>query len=149
MYIQLFGNGHLAEVVQQNLSQSLFVFLKELPQASGWADFPAWLTFGSGLLATFVIISFFVTSSDSGSLVIDMITAGGETDPPVLQRVFWAVTEGVVATALLLGGGLTALQTAAIATGLPFSLVLLLMIYSLHKSLAQDMPYRPYPYTTP
>jgi len=139
MYIQLFGKGHLAEVVQENLAQSLFVFLKDLPVASGWTNFPSWLLFGSGLLATLVIVTFFVTSSDSGSLVIDMITAGGETNPPVLQRIFWALTEGVVATALLLGGGLTALQTAAIATGLPFALVLLLMIYSLSKSLSEEL----------
>jgi choline/glycine/proline betaine transport protein len=139
MYIELFGGGHLTEVVQQNLAQSLFVFLQDLPHASGWGDFPSWLALGSGLLATLVIVTFFVTSSDSGSLVIDMITAGGKPNPPVVQRIFWAVTEGAVATALLLGGGLTALQTAAIASGLPFAFLLLLMIYSLNKSLAQEL----------
>ena len=68
--------------------------------------------------------------------MIDIITAGGNPDPPKLQRLFWAVLEGAVAAALLLGGGLVALQTAAITTGLPFALVLLFMIYSLRKGLA-------------
>jgi choline/glycine/proline betaine transport protein len=88
-------------------------------------------------LAVVVVITFFVTSSDSGSLVIDIITAGGNPDPPRIQRIFWAVMEGIVAAALLVGGGLIALQTAAITTGLPFAIVLLGMCYALHKGLAE------------
>jgi choline/glycine/proline betaine transport protein len=88
------------------------------------------------MLAIVVVVTFFVTSSDSGSLVIDIITAGGNPDPPVIQRLFWAILEGVVAAVLLLGGGLVALQTAAITTGLPFSLVLLGMCFALHRGLA-------------
>jgi choline/glycine/proline betaine transport protein len=79
---------------------------------------------------------FFVTSSDSGSLVIDIITAGGKRSPPTAQRVDWASLEGVVAAVLLLGGGLTALQTAAISAGLPFAVLLLVMILCLHRELA-------------
>jgi choline/glycine/proline betaine transport protein len=67
--------------------------------------------------------------------VIDIITAGGNPEPPVIQRVFWAVMEGAVAAALLLGGGLVALQTAAISTGLPFAIILLGMCWSLHLGL--------------
>ena len=85
-----------------------------------------------------VIIAFFVTSSDSASLVVDIITAGGRTDPPTVQRVFWAVTEGVVAAVLLIGGGLGALQTGVIITGLPFAVVLLLLGYSLLRGLRED-----------
>jgi choline/glycine/proline betaine transport protein len=70
-------------------------------------------------------------------LVIDIITAGGKKNPPVAQRIFWAVTEGVVAAALLVGGGLTALQTAAITTGLPFAILLLILIYCLQKTLSE------------
>lgn len=70
-------------------------------------------------------IVFFVTSSDSGSLIIDIIAAGGKTDAPVAQRVFWCTAEGLVAIALLLGGGLTALQAASLVTGFPFAIVLL------------------------
>jgi len=138
MYIELFGGGHLAEAVKDNLPRSLFFFLEHLPAASGYTAFPSGLVTAVSLLATLVIITFFVTSSDSGSLVIDMITAGGKPNPPVAQRIFWAVTEGIVAAALLVGGGLSALQTAAIATGLPFAVLLLLMIVSLYRGLASD-----------
>ncbi len=85
-----------------------------------------------------LIIVFFVTSSDSGSLVIDTITAGGKMDAPVAQRVFWCTLEGLVAIALLLGGGLNALQGAAVSTGIPFTLVLLAMCYCLFKALQSE-----------
>ena len=75
--------------------------------------------------AMLLTIIFFVTSSDSGSLIIDIIAAGGKVDAPVAQRVFWCTAEGLVAIALLLGGGLSALQAASLATGFPFALVLL------------------------
>lgn len=72
-----------------------------------------------------LVIVFFVTSSDSGSLVIDAISAGGKVNAPVPQRVFWCLFEGLVAIALILGGGLVALQAMAVSTGLPFAVVLL------------------------
>lgn len=89
-------------------------------------------------LSIVVITSFFVTSSDSASLVVDIITAGGHPNPPTIQRIFWAITEGVVAAVLLLGGGLGALQTGVITTGLPFALVLLLVGFSLLRGLRED-----------
>ena len=92
----------------------------------------------SGLLATLLVITFFVTSSDSGSLVIDHLTSGGKHDVPKIQRVFWAVTEGAVASVLLIGGGLTALQTAAITTGLPFAVILCLMCYTVYLGLENE-----------
>ena len=70
-------------------------------------------------------IIFFIISSDSGSLIIDIIAAGGKVDTPVSQRVFWCSLEGLVAIALLLGGGLKSLQAASLATGFPFAIVLL------------------------
>jgi betaine/carnitine transporter, BCCT family len=76
--------------------------------------------------------------SDSGSLVIDSITAGGKVDAPVVQRVFWCSFEGLVAIALLLGGGLASLQAAAIATGLPFAIVLVAMCYSTYVGLRAE-----------
>ncbi len=82
-----------------------------------------------------LIIIFFVTSSDSGSLVIDTITAGGKMNAPTIQRVFWCILEGLVAIALLLGGGLAALQGAAVSTGIPFTVVVLLMCYTVYKAL--------------
>ena len=82
----------------------------------------------TGLLSVVGIILaiiFFVTSSDSGSLVIDTMAAGGKIDSPVMQRAFWCVLEGLVAIAILLGGGLNSLQATALVAGLPFAIVLI------------------------
>jgi BCCT family betaine/carnitine transporter len=92
----------------------------------------------TSFLGIILVIVFFVTSSDSGSLVIDTITAGGKVNAPVSQRVFWASFEGLVAIALLLGGGLTALQAMAVSTGFPFTIVLLLVCFSIFKGLASE-----------
>jgi BCCT family betaine/carnitine transporter len=105
----------------------------------------------TSFIAIVLVLVFFITSSDSGSLVIDSITAGGKIDVPVGQRVYWAVMEGIIAGTLLFGGGsdaLGALQAAAITVGLPFTLVLLIMCISLFMGLlashrlikAQDSP---------
>ncbi|MBK1625475.1 BCCT family transporter [Afifella marina] len=110
--------------VSAELPVKLFLMLEHLPLAS--------ITSFIGIV---LVIVFFVTSSDSGSLVIDTITAGGKVDAPVAQRVFWATFEGLVAIALLLGGGLKALQSAAVATGFPFALILLLMIWCIYQGL--------------
>lgn len=125
IYIEMFGSGGLADAVSNNIPVSLFVFLENFP-----------LSTITSILAVIVIITFFVTSSDSGSMVIDIITAGGNPDPPRPQRLFWAISEGVVAAVLLLGGGLVALQTASIITGLPFAVVILLMCWAVYKGLA-------------
>ncbi len=106
---------------------ALFGLLKELPLYGVVAP-----------IALVLIVIFFVTSSDSGSLVIDTITAGGKMDAPVAQRVFWCTLEGLVAIALLLGGGLNALQGAAISTGIPFTIVILVMCYCLWLALKRE-----------
>lgn len=106
---------------------SLFGMLSELPLAA--------ITSVVGIV---LVIVFFVTSSDSGSLVIDTITAGGKINAPVSQRVFWVIFEGLVAAALLLGGGLVALQAASVSTGLPFAIVLLFACYALIKGLIDE-----------
>mgnify|MGYP000403936637 CR=1 FL=1 len=92
----------------------------------------------SASLATLLVITFFVTSSDSGSLVIDHLTSGGKHDVPRAQRIFWALTEGLVAAILLYGGGLNALQTAAITTGLPLAFILCLMCYTVYLGLDNE-----------
>ena len=84
-------------------------------------------------------IVFFVTSSDSGSLIIDIIAAGGKVDAPIPQRVFWCTAEGLVAIALLLGGGLKSLQAASLATGFPFAIVLLGMGICVWIGLRQEV----------
>lgn len=96
----------------------------------------------TSFIAITLVIVFFVTSSDSGSLVIDSITAGGKLDAPVAQRVFWAVVEGLVAISLLYVGGseaLNALQAGSITTALPFTVILLLMCFSLYKGLRSEL----------
>ena len=110
---QLVGTG-FEGVREAALELKLFAMLGELP-----------LTEITSFVGIVLVVVFFVTSSDSGSLVIDTITAGGKVDAPKPQRVFWAFIEGGIAIALLLGGGLVALQAMAVSTGLPFTLVLL------------------------
>jgi BCCT family betaine/carnitine transporter len=106
---------------------SLFAMLDSLP-----------LSAITSTLGIVLVIVFFVTSSDSGSLVIDTITAGGKVDAPVSQRIFWCTFEGLVAISLLIGGGLTALQAMVISTGLPFTLILLVMCYCIIKGLMSE-----------
>jgi len=91
------------------------------------------------VLALVLIAIFFVTSADSGSLVVDTITAGGKMDAPIQQRVFWCVLVGLVAIVLLLGGGIESLQALVISVGLPFCIVLLFMCVSLYKGLREEI----------
>lgn len=91
----------------------------------------------SGIAIVLVTI-FFITSSDSGSLVVDMLASGGDPEPPTWSRVLWAVIEGAVAIGLLLAGGLAALQTGAIITALPFSIVMIAMCIATWKALHRE-----------
>jgi BCCT family betaine/carnitine transporter len=123
---QLFNDGFTG-VQDAALELKLFAMLGELP-----------LTEISSFIGIVLVIVFFVTSSDSGSLVIDTITAGGKVNAPVPQRAFWAILEGVVAIALLLGGGLVALQAMAVSAGLPFTIVLLVGCVAVVKGLLSE-----------
>ena len=89
-------------------------------------------------ISVFLIAIFFVTSADSGSLVMDIITAGGKMNAPVQQRVFWCLLAGLVAVALMLGGGMASLQALTVSVGLPFGVVLLIMCVGLVKGLRQE-----------
>jgi BCCT family betaine/carnitine transporter len=84
-----------------------------------------------------LVLIFFVTSMDSGSLVIDTMTAGGKTDTPVAQRIFWCIALGLIGISLLLGGGLASLQALALATAFPFTIILIMMMFSLYRSLRE------------
>lgn len=125
--LELGATGAIGDAVNENVATALFVFLEQFP-----------LGMITSIIAIVLILSFFVTSSDSGSLVIDSLTSGGKLDAPVGQRIFWAQTEGLVAAILLIGGGLNALQTASISTGLPFVFILLIMCYSLYQGLKKE-----------
>jgi len=121
------GVGDITKMVSNHMPVALFVMLEQLPFSS--------LTSFLGII---LVITFFVTSSDSGSLVIDIITAGGSTKTPVWQRVFWAVAEGLVAVTLLLAGGLGALQAATVATALPFTFVIIFSTAGLLRGLSME-----------
>jgi len=124
IFLELNGLADISGAVTENVATSLYVLLEQFPIASV-----------TSVVGVLLVTSFFVTSSDSGSLVVDSLTAGGKLDAPVAQRVFWALTEGTIAAVLLVGGGLGALQTAAITSGLPFALLLIIITYSLLKGL--------------
>jgi choline/glycine/proline betaine transport protein len=128
LHFILEGDNSLVNAVNADLSTALFVFLQKIP-------FTPILSF----IAIVLVAFFFITSSDSGSLVIDNITSGNAAFTPPLQRVFWAFLQAIVAIVLLWGGGLDALQTAVIIAGLPFAVIILLMCYSLNKGLQEEL----------
>lgn len=124
------GVGELANGIG-DVSLAMFQMFDNLP-----------LTSLLSFMGIVLVMVFFITSADSGSLVIDSITAGGKTDAPMPQRLFWATLVGIIAGTLLVGGGseaLTALQAGAITTGLPFTVVLIVMCFSLYRGLKQDV----------
>jgi choline/glycine/proline betaine transport protein len=123
----------LSELVQANPAVAVYAMLEELP----WSQVSSFLT-------ALAVIIFFVSSSDSASFVVDMLTSGGNPDPPIWQRIFWATAEGATAGVLLYAGGaevLRALQAGVISLALPFCVLILLLCYSLAKGLRGDPRY--------
>lgn len=139
------GVDKLGEMVSTNAPVALFVFLENFP-------FQQFLSF----IATLMVVVFFVTSCDSGAMVVDMLCSHGKNDTPVWQRIYWAVGVGLVSAILLTAGGLNALQTMTIATALPFSIILLISLVGLikalrietHKKASLAMNLHPHPSTT-
>lgn len=130
MYREVFGDGGIIDGEGEGSvsdTLSLFQFLGEFPGGAVVSG-----------LAVLLIVLFFVTSSDSGSLVVDMLASGGMTEPPTWSRTLWAIMEGAVAIALLLAGGLYALRGVAIAIALPFSFVMILMAIATMKQLKAE-----------
>ncbi|PWV81750.1 BCCT family transporter [Halomonas sp. A11-A] len=130
LWMTSFGSAGISQLLAgtfEGEADALFVMLAGLP-----------LTEITSFIAIVLVVVFFITSSDSGSLVIDSITAGGKVDAPKPQRIFWAIIEGAIAIGLLIGGGLAALQAAVISTGLPFTLVLLVGCYAIIKGLMSE-----------
>src|SRR5690606_23036595 len=124
---QFVKDGYKA-AVEADLPLQLFAMLEVLPLSQ----------ISSFVAIVLVVVGCFVTSSESGSLVIDVITAGGKVDAPLPQRVFWCTFEGLVAIAHILGGGLVALQAMAVSTGFPFTIVLLMSAVAVIKGLASE-----------
>ena len=117
----------LVEAVRADTGSAIFKLMESYP-----------LTAALNGLVVVMIVLWFVTSSDSASFVIDMLTSGGDSNPPKIQRLFWAGTEGVIAAVLLAAGGLGALQAASIVSGFPFAVVIVIMMYSLLRGLSRD-----------
>jgi choline/glycine/proline betaine transport protein len=144
-WFTIFGNTALSipavadEVNEFGESVSMFALLENL-------GLPAGIVTGLSLLTVFVIVVFFVTSSDSGSFVVDMLTSGGDLDPAVQTRVFWAISEGAIAATLLLAvgeTGLQGLQAGAVAAGFPFAVILVFATWSLLRGLRKEIDPRP------
>jgi betaine/carnitine transporter, BCCT family len=135
LWMSVFGGAAIHQVAVEGLAGvgeaatelRLFVMLEGLP-----------LTAITSFVAIVLVLVFFITSSDSGSLVIDTITSGGKVDGPLPQRIFWCVFEGLVAIALLLGGGLAALQAMAVAIGFPFAALLIVMCVAIVMGLMAE-----------
>ncbi|MGP5055905.1 BCCT family transporter [Brachybacterium paraconglomeratum] len=124
LFRQWFGTGDLGDITAE---ESMFRIFEQFPATQLLS-----------VLGIIVVAVFFITSSDSGSLVVDMLASGGHPNPPMWSRVLWALLEGLLAAALLLSGGLTSLQAGSLMTALPFSVILLLMCVALVKALSLD-----------
>ncbi|MCL5049782.1 BCCT family transporter [Aliidiomarina maris] len=124
------GYTSLIEEVQADEAVALFRMYSYL-----FADYPTLLTTIISVATVILIVTFFVTSSDSGSLVVDSLASGGVINTPAWQRVFWATLEGVVASVLLIAGGLGALQTASVASALPFAVIMLIAAFGMWRAL--------------
>ena len=127
VHMELMGNYGLIEAVKADYGSAIFKLIEYYP-----------LTKPVTLVIVVMIMLWFVTSSDSASFVIDMLTAGGDTNPPKIQRLFWALSQGVIAAVLLVAGGLSALQAVAIIAGFPFAIVVFVMMYCLWRGLTRD-----------
>ena len=125
------GVTSLGAAVQADSSVALFKIFENFPMSEV-------LSF----IAVIMVMVFFVTSADSGALVVNMLCAYGEDDTPAIQRSIWTVFIGLIAIVLLLAGGLGSLQTAAIASALPFSVALLFAMWGFWKALSQDVKKR-------
>ncbi len=126
------GNAGIVQLVRDwNLPAALYGTIERVTDVS-------WLNWAMAALATFLLATWFITSSDSGTLVITTMLSMGDDNPPQKFRIVWGLGEGFVAAVLLMAGGLKALQTASIAAALPVSVIMLLMTYGIIKSLNED-----------
>ncbi|MBN3563657.1 BCCT family transporter [Aliamphritea spongicola] len=135
LHMELYGDGGIVAAVNDNLTTALYVTLEALNIE--------WATWAMAALATLMILTWFVTSADSGTLVICTLLSMGSENPPHKFRVIWGLGVGAVAAVLLLAGGLKALQAASIAAALPFSIVMIMMIIGLLSSMLTDSDYVP------
>lgn len=127
IYRQFFGEGDLVTDGEVSPEGSLFTVLGDLPLGMVFS-----------IVGVILVVLFFITSSDSGSLVMNMLTAGGHPNPPTWSRILFSLLEGAIAIGLLLAGGLEGLQAASLATALPFSIIMVLMAVAVYRGLRLD-----------
>lgn len=131
IYINNLHNGVIERAVEANVATSMFQMFNYLTPSTGLQNILS-------VISVIAIMIFFVTSSDSGSLVVSSLTSGGRASPPRIQRVFWAIMEGTIAISVLLIGGEKALKTiesAVVILGLPFTIILIMIMISMIKEL--------------
>ena len=140
LWMTIFGHTAIVQYFDENLvavaesvrnfqpELTLFIFLEQFPYA-----------LATSILGLFLVIIFFVTSMDSGSLVVDTMAAGGKIKTPLFQRVFWCVALGMIGIALLLGGGLSSVQALSLASAFPFTMIIMLMVVSLLLGLTREL----------
>lgn len=134
VYVNNLNNGVIKTAIDTNVATSMFEMFKYLSNSG-------FLQIALSIVAVIAIINFFISSSDSGSLVVSSLTSGGLETPPKDQRIFWALIEGLIAISILLIGGekaLITIQSAVVILGLPFSIILLMIIVSMSKELKQS-----------
>jgi len=131
LHIELFGAGGVTEAVNEDITTALFTTIELM----GLGNI---LTIVGASICTLMLVTYFITSADSATLVICNLVTMGNQHPPARYRIFWGLSIGAVAGGLLLAGGLKMLQTASIAAALPFSFVFILMVWGLYKSLRED-----------
>jgi choline/glycine/proline betaine transport protein len=132
LHIEIFGEGGISEAVSKDLTSALYVTFDKMDVGVVGTIFSA--------VATLLIATYFVTSSDSGTLVVNTLLSMGDPEPPMVHRIIWGLSEGAVAAVLLLAGGLSALQTASITAALPFSVIMIFMCIGLMQSLRTEVP---------
>jgi choline/glycine/proline betaine transport protein len=132
IFIELFGDGGVTAAVNKDITMALFSTIELM----NVGDI---MTIVMSVICTVMLVTYFVTSADSGTLVICTLVSMGNQSPLARYRAFWGIVVGAVAAALLFAGGLKALQTASIVAALPFSFIMILAVYGLTKSLRDEL----------
>ncbi len=132
LYLELFANGNITEAVQTNITSALFTTLEQLPIGMILSG-----------LATLLIITFFITSADSATFVLGMLSSNGIANPATRIKLVWGLLQSTIAAVLLMSGGLQGLQTASIVAAAPFAIIMVLMCYSLYQALEEEKTVRP------
>lgn len=127
MNFEMFQGVPIGEAVQEDVTSALFITLQHLPLGTLLAG-----------IATLLIITFFITSADSATFVLGMLSTNGDQDPPTKVKLTWGILQSSIAAVLLLSGGLQGLQTASIIAALPFAVIMVIMCFSIMKALEEE-----------